>query len=147
MRKWKTGKIKKSDRRMEEGSMKIFMGKDMDQDMEKNAEKNIDKEKLRKLIDIAAGRVPADLVIKNCKVVNVFSGKIVEGDIAVSDGTSRGSGNTKDMKRLTVKVDLQHLDLLTVIFILNPPMSVRKNSVVCWCRMGEQRSLQIHMRL
>ena len=88
--------------------MKAFMGKDMKKDLEKdmkkemeknveknakkNEEKNIDREDLRKLIDIAAGRVPADLVIKNCKVVNVFSGKIVEGDIAISNGTIAGIG-------------------------------------------------------
>ncbi len=35
---------------------------------------NMDKQELKKLIDTAAGRIPADLVIKNCKVVNVFSG-------------------------------------------------------------------------
>lgn len=40
------------------------------------------KVELKKLIDTAAGRIPADLVIKNCKIVNVFSGKIQEGDIA-----------------------------------------------------------------
>lgn len=51
------------------------------------------KEELKKLIDTAAGRIPADLVIKNCKVVNVFSGKIVEGDIAVSGGQIAGIGN------------------------------------------------------
>ena len=34
------------------------------------------KVELKKLIDTAAGRIPADLVIKNCKIVNVFSGKI-----------------------------------------------------------------------
>ncbi len=50
------------------------------------------KEELKKLIDTAAGRIPADLVIKNCKVVNVFSGKIVEGDIAVSGGQIAGIG-------------------------------------------------------
>ena len=33
------------------------------------------KVELKKLIDTAAGRIPADLVIKNCKIVNVFSGK------------------------------------------------------------------------
>ena len=33
------------------------------------------KESLKKLINVAAGRVPADVVIKNCKVVNVFSGE------------------------------------------------------------------------
>ena len=42
------------------------------------------KVELKKLIDTAAGRIPADLVIKNCKIVNVFSGKIQEGDIAFS---------------------------------------------------------------
>ena len=39
------------------------------------------KEELKKLIDTAAGRIPADTVIKNCQVVNVFSGKIQKGDI------------------------------------------------------------------
>lgn len=50
------------------------------------------KEELKKLIDTAAGRTPADVVIKNCKVVNVFSGKIVEGDIAISGGQIAGIG-------------------------------------------------------
>ena len=30
------------------------------------------KEELKKLIDTAAGRIPADVVIRNCKIVNVF---------------------------------------------------------------------------
>lgn len=51
------------------------------------------KEELKKLIDTAAGRIPADVVIKNCKVVNVFSGKIVEGDIAISGDQIAGIGN------------------------------------------------------
>lgn len=50
------------------------------------------KEKLKKMIDTAAGRIPADLVIKNCKIVNVFSGKIQEGDIAFSDDQIAGIG-------------------------------------------------------
>ena len=51
------------------------------------------KEELRKLIDVAAGRVPADLVIKNCKIVNVFSGKIQEGNIAFSGNQIAGIGD------------------------------------------------------
>lgn len=43
------------------------------------------KEQLKKLVDVAAGRIPADLVIKNCKVVDVYSARIIEGDIAISD--------------------------------------------------------------
>lgn len=37
---------------------------------------------IKKKINIAAKRQPADLVIKNCKIVNVFTHEIIEGDIA-----------------------------------------------------------------
>lgn len=50
------------------------------------------KAELKKLIEVAAGRRKADLVVKNCKVVNVFSGKIVEGDVAISDKWIAGVG-------------------------------------------------------
>ena len=53
----------------------------------------MNQEKLKKRIDIAAGRVPADLVIKNAKVIDVYSGTIIEGDIAISDDTIAGVGN------------------------------------------------------
>ena len=56
------------------------------------------KEELRKLIDVAAGRVPADLVIKNCKIVNVFSGKIQEGNIAFSGNQIAGIGDYEGKK-------------------------------------------------
>ncbi len=50
------------------------------------------KEALKKRIKVAAGDIPADVVIKNCKIVNVFSGEIVEGNIAISDGEIAGIG-------------------------------------------------------
>jgi len=50
------------------------------------------KAELKKRIDIAAGRRIADAVIKNAKVVDVFNGKIIEGDIAFSDGYIAGVG-------------------------------------------------------
>ena len=53
----------------------------------------MNKAELKKLIDTAAGRIPADVVIRNCKIVNVFSGKIQEGDIAVSGTQIAGIGN------------------------------------------------------
>lgn len=52
----------------------------------------MEKAELKKLIEVAAGRRKADLVVKNCKVVNVFSGKIVEGDVAISDRWIAGVG-------------------------------------------------------
>ena len=48
---------------------------------------------LAHLIDVAAGRVPADFVIKNCNIVDVYSGEIVDGDIAVCDGKIAGVGD------------------------------------------------------
>ena len=53
------------------------------------------KESLKKLIDVAAGRIPADTVIKNCKAVDVYSGKIIEGDIAISENMIAGIGSYK----------------------------------------------------
>ena len=53
----------------------------------------MNKELLKKLIDTAAGRIPADTVIKNCKIVNVFSGKITEGNIALCEGVIAGTGD------------------------------------------------------
>lgn len=50
------------------------------------------KEALKKRIKVAAGYIPADVVIKNCKIVSVFSGEIVEGNIAISDGEIAGIG-------------------------------------------------------
>lgn len=55
----------------------------------------MNRETLKKLIDVSAGRVPADLVIKNCKVVDVYTGEIQAGDIAVCDGIIAGVGDYK----------------------------------------------------
>ncbi|HHX30484.1 MAG TPA: adenine deaminase [Clostridiaceae bacterium] len=50
-------------------------------------------EELKHLIDVAAGREPADLVIKNCRIVDVGSGEIREGDIAITKGLIAGTGD------------------------------------------------------
>ncbi|MCL1991405.1 MAG: adenine deaminase [Spirochaetes bacterium] len=46
----------------------------------------MNRETLEKLIDAAAGRVPADLVIKGGIVADVYSGQFVEKDLAVCGG-------------------------------------------------------------
>lgn len=50
------------------------------------------KEMLKKRIDVAAQRIPADLAIKNGKVVNVFTREIITEDIAIVDGYIAGTG-------------------------------------------------------
>ncbi len=52
----------------------------------------IDTARLTALIDAARGGRPADLCIRNCRVVNVFSGKVEKADLAVFDGFFLGWG-------------------------------------------------------
>ncbi|WP_053957622.1 adenine deaminase [Inediibacterium massiliense] len=63
----------------------------------------MEKKQLKKLIDIAAGRIPADLVIKNCKVVDVYNASIVEGDIALCEGLIAGVGKYEGVKEIDAK--------------------------------------------
>ena len=53
----------------------------------------MDKAALKKLLDTASGRIPAEMVIKNCKVVDVYNGVVVDGDIAVCGGVIAGVGS------------------------------------------------------
>lgn len=48
---------------------------------------------LKKRIDVAAGRVPADLLLKNGQVVNVFTEEVYTAHIAIVDGYIAAVGN------------------------------------------------------
>ncbi|WP_425448771.1 adenine deaminase [Dethiothermospora halolimnae] len=50
------------------------------------------KEDIKSNIDLAAGRKKAELVLKNGKIINVFSHEIIEGDIAIDKGKIVGIG-------------------------------------------------------
>lgn len=50
------------------------------------------REALRRFIEVATGREPADTVIRNCRIVDVCNGEIVEGDLALFDGKIVGIG-------------------------------------------------------
>lgn len=53
----------------------------------------MEKQELKKLIDVAAGRTQADFVIKNARIVDVYSHSIIEGkDIAIVNGLIAGVG-------------------------------------------------------
>ncbi|MGM0216299.1 adenine deaminase [Enterococcus sp. AZ109] len=64
----------------------------------------MNKEQLKKLIDVAAGRVPADVVFKQAKIIDVYQGTVLEGDVAVVDGVIAGIGGEYEGK---VTHDLQ----------------------------------------
>lgn len=50
------------------------------------------KSSLEKRISVASGREPADLVIKNGQIIDVFNGEIIQEDIAIVDGVIAGIG-------------------------------------------------------
>lgn len=47
---------------------------------------------LKRNVDIAAGREPADIALKNGRIVNVLSGEIYEGDVAIAGEQIVGVG-------------------------------------------------------
>ena len=53
----------------------------------------IEPKKLKKIIRAARGEIPADLVLKRGRVVNVFTCEIVETDVALAEGTIVGLGD------------------------------------------------------
>jgi len=50
----------------------------------------------------AEGLIPADLVIKNARIVSVTSGRIIENDIGISDGVIIGIGRYKSARTIDV---------------------------------------------
>ncbi|EFS02895.1 adenine deaminase [Listeria seeligeri FSL S4-171] len=48
---------------------------------------------LQERVAVSDGRASADLVIKNGRIVNVFSGEIMEGDVAIKNGYIAGIGH------------------------------------------------------
>ncbi len=48
---------------------------------------------MKRLIDVAMKREEADLVLKNARIVNVFTGELEEGDVAIADGRIAGIGS------------------------------------------------------
>lgn len=49
--------------------------------------------KIRDIVPVALGREPADVLIKNARIVNIFSGQIEEGSIALYRKRIAGVGN------------------------------------------------------
>lgn len=52
----------------------------------------MDMDLLKKRIKVAKKEIKADVVVKNGKILNVFTGDITEGDIAIADGVIAGVG-------------------------------------------------------
>ncbi|MBC1743034.1 adenine deaminase [Listeria welshimeri] len=55
---------------------------------------------LQERVAVSDGREKADLVIKNGRIVNVFSGEIMEGDIAIKNGYIAGIGDFSEADQI-----------------------------------------------
>jgi adenine deaminase len=53
----------------------------------------MDKNILKKIIDTAAGRIPADLVIRNGIIADVYTGRFIQGELAISGELIAGIGD------------------------------------------------------
>ncbi|SDX57153.1 Adenine deaminase [Marininema mesophilum] len=63
----------------------------------------MDRQQLQKNIHVAAGKEPADLVIKNGHIVDVFNGQIITGDVAICNGSFVGIGSFEGKETLDAK--------------------------------------------
>ena len=59
---------------------------------------------LKELISVARGKKPADLLIKNARIINTFVGEIEEADVAIYGGRIAGVGDYGEAKEI---IDLQ----------------------------------------
>ncbi len=58
----------------------------------------MDKDRASRLIDAAMGRISCDTVIRNARVVDVFSREVFESDVYIIDGMIAGFGSGKSAK-------------------------------------------------
>ena len=84
---------------------------------------------LKKMMDVAAGRRKASLVLKGGTIVNVFTERTEIGDIAIEDGCIAGIGEYDGLVNVDMTGRYICPVLLTGIYILKVP----------WCR---RRSLK-----
>jgi adenine deaminase len=60
-------------------------------------------EERRALMAVARGDVPADLILRGGRVVNVYSGEVLEGDVAVYGGRIAFVGDTRRLRAKEIK--------------------------------------------
>ena len=58
----------------------------------------IERMKLR--ATLASGKEPVSLVLKNCRIINVFNGRIISSNIAIDHGKIIGIGNYEGVETI-----------------------------------------------
>jgi len=57
-------------------------------------------DKIKHLIDVAAKRKKAELLLKNCRIIDVFSTEVIEGNLAIDSGKIIGIGDYQGLKEI-----------------------------------------------
>jgi adenine deaminase len=57
----------------------------------------------KSFLDMAAGKRPAEMVLANAQIVDVFSHQIIEGDVAIGEGKILGIGDYKTADRMDMQ--------------------------------------------
>ncbi len=55
----------------------------------------MERSELKNLIDAASGRIPSELCVKNCKVIDVFNKEVFESDVYIYGGKFVGFGSSE----------------------------------------------------
>ena len=55
---------------------------------------------INNLLSVAKGELPADLILANAKVVNVFTGEIERGNVAICGGKIAGVGDYREARQV-----------------------------------------------
>jgi len=63
---------------------------------------NRELRKKRRVVEAAAGKIAADLVLKNAEYLNVFSNELCRGDIAIAEGLIVGVGSYSGKREIDV---------------------------------------------
>ncbi len=56
--------------------------------------------KIKHLIDVASKRKKAELLLKNCRIISVFSNEIIEGNLAIDSGKIIGIGDYEGLNEI-----------------------------------------------
>lgn len=58
---------------------------------------------MKTIIDVASGRVPADLLLRNCRIINTYTSEIIEGSIALWGDRIAGIGEYEASRIIDMK--------------------------------------------
>jgi len=101
---------------------------------------------LDEMIKYARGKKQADLLLTNARIVNVFSGEIIPGSIAVADGYITGFGSYPAKRVVDMKGRFVAPGFIDAHVHIESSMSCPPSLPVAYCPMALQPLQPIPMK-